>query len=108
MISGIGQSEIGRRLYRSPVDLALEACLEAMRDAGLTPAEIDGLATYPGRLEMPPGVSVPRAQDRDKLRREFDRLRHDLDTSRTMERMDQYDRQALEMVLSNTRYRRVP
>lgn len=53
-----------------------------------------------GRLEMPPGVSVVRAQDRDKLRREFDRLRHDLDTSRTMERMDQYDRKALEMVLS--------
>ncbi|HLJ10439.1 MAG TPA: DUF1501 domain-containing protein [Planctomycetaceae bacterium] len=53
-----------------------------------------------GRLEMPPGVNVTRAQDRDGLRRQFDRLRHDLDASRTMERMDQYDRQALEMVLS--------
>jgi uncharacterized protein DUF1501 len=53
-----------------------------------------------GRLEMPPGVSVARAQDRDGLRRQFDRLREDLDTGRNMTRMDQYDRQALEMVLS--------
>src|SRR6185436_15881166 len=44
-----------------------------------------------GQLQMPSGVSVARAQDRDGLRRQFDRLRHDVDISHTMERMDQYD-----------------
>ncbi len=53
-----------------------------------------------GRLGMPQGVSIARAQDRDSLRREFDRLRRDLDTGSTMERMDHYDKQALQMVLS--------
>jgi hypothetical protein len=53
-----------------------------------------------GRLEMPPAVSIARAQDRDQLRQQFDRLRADLDTGRTMARVDQYDRQALEMVAS--------
>jgi hypothetical protein len=53
-----------------------------------------------GRLNMPKGVSVPRAQDRDGLRKQFDRLRREVDAGETMERMDQYGRQALEMVLS--------
>jgi hypothetical protein len=53
-----------------------------------------------GRLQMPPGVNVARAQDRDGLRRQFDRLRHDLDSEGTMAKLDQYDRQALDMVLS--------
>ena len=53
-----------------------------------------------GRLGLPPGVNVARAQDRDGLRRQFDRLRRDLDASGAMSRMDQYDRRALEMVLS--------
>lgn len=53
-----------------------------------------------GRLDMPRGVGVPRAQDRDALRRQFDRLRQDLDTGTAMARMDYYERQALEMVLS--------
>lgn len=53
-----------------------------------------------GRLEMPKSISVPRAQDRDELRRQFDRLRQELDTGPTMARMDFYARQALEMVVS--------
>ncbi len=53
-----------------------------------------------GRLELPRGVSVARAQDRDALRTQFDRLGRDLDTGQTMERMDHYGRQALSMVLS--------
>lgn len=57
VISGIGQSEVGRRLYRSPLDLTVDACLEAMGDAGLKPADIDGIATYPGRVAQPPGFS---------------------------------------------------
>jgi hypothetical protein len=57
-------------------------------------------ADLTGQLQMPPGVSVARAQDRDGLRRQFDRLRHDLDTDGTMAKIDHYDRQALDMVLS--------
>src|SRR5579862_1062323 len=53
-----------------------------------------------GRLNLPKAVNVPRAQDRDGLRRQFDRLRQELDAGQTMQRMDQYGRQALEMVLS--------
>src|SRR6185312_8555596 len=48
VISGIGQSAIGRRLNRTGVDLTIEAAQAAVADAGLTFADIDGLATYPG------------------------------------------------------------
>ncbi|HTI49617.1 MAG TPA: DUF1501 domain-containing protein, partial [Planctomycetaceae bacterium] len=39
-----------------------------------------------GRLQMPQGISVARAQYRDDLRMQFDRLRRDLDSGPTMER----------------------
>jgi acetyl-CoA acetyltransferase len=48
VISGIGQSDIGRRLNRTGVDLTIESARVAVADAGLTFADIDGLATYPG------------------------------------------------------------
>ena len=48
VISGIGRSDLGRRLMRDPVSLATDACLAAIADAGLAPDDIDGLATYPG------------------------------------------------------------
>jgi acetyl-CoA acetyltransferase len=48
VISGIGQSAIGRRLGRDELDLTIEAALAAIADAGLTRADIDGLAAYPG------------------------------------------------------------
>jgi uncharacterized protein (DUF1501 family) len=53
-----------------------------------------------GRLTLPPGVDVARAEDRAELCRQFDRLRRDLDVGDTMARMDHYNRQALEIVLS--------
>ncbi|HEV3226368.1 MAG TPA: thiolase family protein [Acidimicrobiales bacterium] len=56
-ISGIGQSDVGRRLYRHPLDLTLDACVAAIEDAGLTRDDIDGLATYPGNMDQPPGFS---------------------------------------------------
>jgi acetyl-CoA acetyltransferase len=49
-ITGIGQSDIGRRLNRDPLELTLDACLAAIADAGLTREDIDGLATYPGSI----------------------------------------------------------
>ncbi|KPI05217.1 protein of unknown function DUF35 [Actinobacteria bacterium OK074] len=47
-ITGIGMSDLGRRLLVSPVSLTVQACERAVADAGLTLADIDGLATYPG------------------------------------------------------------
>ena len=48
VISGIGRSDLGRRLMRDPLSLAVDASLAAIADAGLTPDDIDGIATYPG------------------------------------------------------------
>ena len=56
VISGVGQSEIGRRIYRDPLDLTIDACLAAIEDAGLTRDDIDGVATYPGNMDVPPGL----------------------------------------------------
>lgn len=52
VLSGVGRSAIGRRLGVDPLSLAVDACLEAIADAGLEPADIDGLATYPGPAPM--------------------------------------------------------
>ncbi|MBY8859890.1 OB-fold domain-containing protein [Nocardia sp. CA2R105] len=47
-LTGIGMSQIGRRLMRPPLELTIDACEQAVADAGLTMADIDGLSTYPG------------------------------------------------------------
>jgi acetyl-CoA acetyltransferase/uncharacterized OB-fold protein len=47
-ITGIGMSDIGRRLMRPPLSLTVDAIKEAVADAGLTLEDIDGLSTYPG------------------------------------------------------------
>ncbi|MBV8983709.1 MAG: thiolase family protein, partial [Acidimicrobiia bacterium] len=70
VISGIGQSDVGRRLYRNPVELTLDASLAAIEDAGLMRDDIDGIATYPGNMEFPPGFSgagVTEVQDALRL-----------------------------------------
>ena len=56
-ISGAGQSDVGRRLGRDPLELTLDACLAAVEHAGLTVRDIDGLSTYPGAMATPPGFS---------------------------------------------------
>jgi acetyl-CoA acetyltransferase/uncharacterized OB-fold protein len=52
VLSGVGRSAIGRRLLRDPLSLAVDACLEAVADAGLQLEDIDGLSTYPGAAGM--------------------------------------------------------
>ena len=47
-ITGTGLSQVGRRLGRDPMSLAVDACRTAVADAGLTMGDIDGLSTYPG------------------------------------------------------------
>src|SRR5262249_49506150 len=60
IISGVGQSAIGRRLFRSDVDLTVEASLAAIADAGLRPDDIDGIAAYPGGgVTAYPGFAGP-------------------------------------------------
>src|SRR5690242_6233080 len=46
-ISGIGQSSIYRKPTVFPFKLAVDACLQAIDDAGLTVDEIDGAACWP-------------------------------------------------------------
>ncbi len=70
-ITGIGQSEVGRRLGRGDLDLTVEACLDAIDDAGLTRDDIDGLATYPGAglgTSGFAGPGTPEVQDALRLR----------------------------------------
>ena len=55
IISGVAQSQIGRRLFRTDMDLTAEAALAAIADAGLTPDDIDGIASYPGAMMGAPG-----------------------------------------------------
>jgi acetyl-CoA acetyltransferase len=43
---GIGMTELTRRSGKSVLRLAVEAALQAIADAGLTPGDIDGVATY--------------------------------------------------------------
>jgi acetyl-CoA acetyltransferase/uncharacterized OB-fold protein len=52
VLSGVGRSAIGRRLMVDPLSLAVDACLTAVADAGLTLDDIDGLSTYPGAAGM--------------------------------------------------------
>lgn len=59
IISGIGQSAVGRRLNRTGLDLTVEAALVAIADAGLTVADVDGIATYPGAGMGTPGFGGP-------------------------------------------------
>ena len=47
-LTGIGMSEVGRRLDRDPLALAIDACRAAVEDAGLSLDDIDGMSTYPG------------------------------------------------------------
>lgn len=48
VLSGVGQSAIGRQIDRSAFQLTLDAVLGAVADAGLTVDDIDGIATFPG------------------------------------------------------------
>jgi len=72
VITGIGQSDVGRRLNRDPLALTLDACLAAIADAGLERADIDGVSTYPGMLSAGgagfSGAGVPDVQEALRLR----------------------------------------
>lgn len=70
-VTGMGMSDIGRRLMRDPMDLTIDACLSALSDAGLERRDIDGVCTYPGMVTGAPGISGAGAFDvMDALRLE--------------------------------------
>jgi acetyl-CoA acetyltransferase len=62
-ITGIGQSEVGVRLTRSPLGLTVDAVKEALAEAGLTVDQIDGVATYPGKMHIFMGFSPVSSDD---------------------------------------------
>jgi acetyl-CoA acetyltransferase len=47
-ITGVGQSEVGRPSSLSAMKLTVDACREAIEDAGLSRDDIDGVASWPG------------------------------------------------------------
>jgi acetyl-CoA acetyltransferase len=62
-ITGIGMSEVGVRLTRSPLALTVDAVREAIADAGLTLEQIDGVSTYPGKMQAFLGFSPVSTDD---------------------------------------------
>lgn len=48
VISGVGQSAIGRQVDRSGLQLTLDAILAAIADAGLVVDDVDGISVFPG------------------------------------------------------------
>lgn len=55
-ITGIGQSPVARPSDRTALDFTADACLQAIADAGLEPGEVDGIATYFGKLSVGGGI----------------------------------------------------
>lgn len=69
-ITGIGQSEISRGSPKTALELTVDACLEAIADAGLERRDIDGIATWPGCDYNQSGfapVGIPQLQDALRL-----------------------------------------
>lgn len=56
-ITGAAQSEVGRPSPRTALQLTADSCLAAIADAGLSPSDIDGIATYPGKSSEGGGIA---------------------------------------------------
>jgi acetyl-CoA acetyltransferase len=65
-IVGIGRTAYSRRSGRTTRAMAVEACREALADAGLTVADVDGMSTYMANDSATP-LSVSWALGRDEL-----------------------------------------
>lgn len=69
-ISGVGISEVSRGAAVSSLQLTIDAAMQAISDAGLTRADIDGIATWPGGDNNASGfspVAIPQLQDALRL-----------------------------------------
>ena len=63
-IVGIGQTEFSRNSSRTEQSLAAQAVLAAIEDAGLRPAEIDGMVRFTGEtsgtdLQLASNLGIP-------------------------------------------------
>ena len=58
-VTGIGATEFSKNSGRSELQLAAEAVSAALDDAGLTPADVDGMVTY--TMETNPEIQVAQA-----------------------------------------------
>ncbi|MFC9235820.1 lipid-transfer protein [Streptomyces decoyicus] len=58
-IAGIGATEFSKNSGRSELTLAVEAVRAALDDAGLTPADVDGLVTF--TMDTNPEITVAQA-----------------------------------------------
>src|SRR4030081_1080339 len=67
-IVGIGQSEFSRKSSFSAWELALQAVLAALADAGLEAAEVDGLIRYDAPNELVPQGLLVRSLGIRELR----------------------------------------
>ncbi|HEX9775681.1 MAG TPA: hypothetical protein VGB83_08900 [Actinomycetota bacterium] len=67
-IAGVGLTDVARALDGTAEAIALEACRLALADAGLSPQDVDGLATYPATTDAVPcfpvadGLGIPRVR----------------------------------------------
>ena len=57
IVSGLGQSDVGRRMTKGVLALTLDACIEAIADAGLAPVDIDGVVSWPGAVSRAEGLA---------------------------------------------------
>jgi acetyl-CoA acetyltransferase len=62
-ITGVGMSQVGMKLTRHPLLLTLDAVREALAEANLDIAQIDGVSTYPGRVPALLGFSPVGADE---------------------------------------------
>lgn len=53
-----------------------------------------------GKFALPPGLEEARLGSREQLRRQFDRVRQEVDRTSSMQQFDRFTQQALDMVLS--------
>ena len=67
VVAGVGYSQIGRNTGRSEGSLAVEAAKNALADAGLTAADLDGITMYPDRVS-----SVNDARPRARVHVQLD------------------------------------
>src|SRR2546430_1884324 len=60
-VVGVGYSRIARQSGMSVTGLAIEACYNAIKDAGLKPSDVDGLggASPPNAMDVSEGCGIP-------------------------------------------------
>jgi acetyl-CoA acetyltransferase len=72
-ITGVGISKVSRGSDVSPLTLTIDACMQAINDAGLKREDIDGLSLHPGPIDPSTGFSPVGAQTiQDALRLKVD------------------------------------